>query len=118
MINNIQMLGYGVVALAIMIGVGSIVLQKFGGATAECTRNNNATDIFAYNSTADTCQSNVTGSTTTEDPKDQGWVNTHYLGGQLGTTGLAGWIPAIIAFTIGMLFLGYFMARGGKGRTM
>jgi len=34
-----------------------------------------------------------------------------YLAGQLGSTGLAGWIPAVIAVMIGGLFLAYF---GGK----
>lgn len=37
-----------------------------------------------------------------------------YLLGQLGTSGLAGWTPAIIAFSVGMLFLGAFFV--GKGR--
>lgn len=34
-----------------------------------------------------------------------------YLSGQLGSSGLAGWIPAVIAVMIGGLFLAYF---GGK----
>ena len=34
---------------------------------------------------------------------------TNYLLGQLGTNGLAGWTPAIIAFSVGMLFLGAFL---------
>lgn len=37
-----------------------------------------------------------------------------YLLGQLGSSGLAGWTPAIIALSIGLLFLGAFMV--GKGR--
>jgi len=41
-------------------------------------------------------------------------VTTQYLLGQLGTSGLAGWTPAIIAFSVGMLFLGSFFV--GKGR--
>jgi len=80
MINNIQMLGYGIIGLAIVIGAGSVVLDKFGNA--------------------------VDGTSNT---------TVQYLLTQLGTTGLAGWIPAIIAFVIGMLFLGYFMTTG-KGR--
>ena len=36
-----------------------------------------------------------------------------YLSGQLGSTGLAGWIPAVIAVMIGGLFLAYF---GGKNQ--
>ena len=41
-------------------------------------------------------------------------VTTTYLLGQLGTSGLAGWTPAIIAFSVGMLFLGAFLIKGGR----
>jgi len=41
-------------------------------------------------------------------------VTTTYLLGQLGTSGLAGWTPAIIAFSVGMLFLGAFFIKGGR----
>jgi len=41
-------------------------------------------------------------------------VTTTYLLGQLGQSGLAGWTPAIIAFSVGMLFLGAFFIRGGR----
>jgi hypothetical protein len=34
-----------------------------------------------------------------------------YLGTQLGSSGLAGWIPAVIAVAIGALFLSYFMGK-------
>ena len=48
-----------------------------------------------------------------------GTANTtiQYLLGQLGTSGLAGWTPAIIAFSVGMLFLGAFLiGKGGNRR--
>ena len=41
-------------------------------------------------------------------------VTTTYLLGQLGQSGLAGWTPAIIAFSVGMLFLGAFFIKGGR----
>ena len=41
-------------------------------------------------------------------------TTTTYLLGQLGTSGLAGWTPAIIAFSVGMLFLGAFFIKGGR----
>jgi len=41
-------------------------------------------------------------------------TNTTYLLGQLGQSGLAGWTPAIIAISVGLLFLGAFMTKGGK----
>ena len=44
-------------------------------------------------------------------------TNTQYLLGQLGQSGLAGWTPAIIAISVGLLFLGAFMInKGGKRR--
>jgi len=43
-------------------------------------------------------------------------VTTQYLLGQLGTSGLAGWTPAIIAISVGMLFLGAFMVNKGGRR--
>jgi hypothetical protein len=45
-----------------------------------------------------------------------GVANTtvQYLMGQLGVSGLAGWTPAIIAISVGLLFLGAFLVKGGK----
>jgi len=40
-------------------------------------------------------------------------TNVQYLLGQLGESGLAGWTPAIIAISVGLLFLGAFMIGGG-----
>jgi len=37
-----------------------------------------------------------------------------YLNGQLGQSGLAGWTPAIIAVSVGVLFLGVFFVRKGR----
>jgi len=34
-----------------------------------------------------------------------------YIAGQLGSSGLSGWIPAIIAVAVGALFLSYFMGK-------
>lgn len=34
-----------------------------------------------------------------------------YLAGQLGETGLSGWVPAIIAVAVGALFLAYFVGK-------
>lgn len=41
-------------------------------------------------------------------------TTTQYLLTQLGSSGLAGWTPAIIAVSVGLLFLGAFL--GGKGK--
>ena len=41
-------------------------------------------------------------------------TNVQYLNTQLGQSGLAGWTPAIIAISVGLLFLGAFLARGKR----
>lgn len=43
-------------------------------------------------------------------------TNVQYLLTQMGSTGLAGWTPAIIAISVGLLFLGAFMIGGGRKR--
>lgn len=44
-------------------------------------------------------------------------TNVQYLLTNLGTSGLAGWTPAIIAVSVGLLFLGAFaIGKGGKGK--
>ena len=79
MFDNLSALGYGLVTFAVIIGVGTVILTKFGdsvGGTANTT--------------------------------------VSYLNNQLGQSGLAGWAPAIIAFAVGMLFLGVFMNKGSR----
>lgn len=79
--EQLQALGLGIVVFAIIIGVGSIVLSRFGdsvGGTANTT--------------------------------------TQYLLTQLGTTGLAGWTPAIVALSVGLLFIGAFLFQKGGSR--
>ena len=80
MFENLQALGWGLVGFAIVIGIGSVVLDKFGNAVGG------------------------TANTTIQ-----------YLLTQLGSSGLAGWTPAIIAISVGMLIMGAFMiGRGGR----
>jgi len=114
MFNELTGLGYGLVVFAIIIGVGTIVLYNFTGATANCAGLSACGTGGIWNGTAGEC-SNATA--VCGDPTSASSVNTAYLTGQLGTSGLAGWTPAIIAISVGMLFLGAFMIRGGrKGR--
>jgi len=111
MFDELTGLGYGLVVFAIIIGVGTVVLYNFTGATSNCS---SLCTGGAWNSTAGEC-----GNTTDlcGDPTSASSVNTAYLSGQLGQSGLAGWTPAIIAISVGMLFLGVFMVKGaGKGR--
>lgn len=39
-----------------------------------------------------------------------------YLITQLGSTGLAGWFPVVIALSVGIAFISAFAFGGGKGR--
>lgn len=74
MFDRLQALGIGIISFAIIIGVGTIVLQEFGDAVG-----GTANTTVAYMTT------------------------------ELGQNGLAGWTPAIVAISIGMLFLGMFL---------
>jgi hypothetical protein len=76
MMDVLQSIGYGIVALAVLVVVGLVVLTKLGDATGG-----------SANETAG------------------------YLAEQLGSSGLSGWVPAVIAVAIGALFLSYFMGR-------
>jgi len=108
MFDNLIGLGYGIIVFAILIGVGSVVLFNFGGSVASCP-----TSGFSWNATTATC-TNSTGSS--ETPTGAAYDNTFYLMGQLGESGLAGWTPAIIAISVGLLFLGAFMIGGSKAK--
>ena len=103
--DNLTALGYGIITFAIVIGIGSVVLGRFASSTAECATG------FTWNATAEGCVNVTGGDNQGGNPTT---VNTLYMNTQLGSTGLAGWTPAIIALVIGMLFLGAFMARGGR----
>jgi hypothetical protein len=108
MFNDLTALGYGLVVFAIIIGVGTVVLYNFSNATASCAA------THTYNATSQLC-ANATGGDT-HNPS-QATINSNYLTTQLGQTGLAGWTPAIIAISVGLLFLGAFLVKGGrKGR--
>jgi len=106
MFSNLSNLGYGLVTFAIILGVGSVLLYQFAGTQA-CPA------LYQWNSTANNCYE-IANTSNTQANSGQAYTNTNYLLGQLGTSGLAGWTPAIIAFSVGMLFLGSFFV--GKGR--
>ena len=109
MFDNLTGLGIGLITFAIVIGVGSIMLYNFGG-TIGCTN----ADWPTWNSTTNECSNGTTSFDIA--PNGQSYTNTNYLLTQLGTSGLAGWTPAIIAFSVGMLFLGAFLIGKGKNR--
>jgi len=107
MFDNLSGLGYGLVTFAIILGVGSIVLYNFAGSVGNCPSGSswNSTDNTCWNSTASV------GS-----PSGEAYSSTSYLLGKLGTQsgGLAGWTPAVIAFSVGMMFLGAFFVKKGR----
>jgi len=106
MFNDLTALGYGLVVFAIIIGVGSVVLFNFASATASCPTTGGT---WAYNSTSQLC-----GNGTATATPGYATVNSNYLITQMGQSGLAGWTPAIIAISVGLLFLGAFAF--GRGR--
>jgi hypothetical protein len=103
MIDVLTGIGYGIVALAILVVVGIVVLQKLGDSTAECAAD------YTYTAATRKCV-NASGGDPT-DPTNTAWVSQGYLSNQLGSSGLSGWVPAIIAVAIGALFLSYFMGK-------
>ena len=104
MMNVLQSIGYGIVGFAILVVVGLVVLTKLGDATAECATLN------TYNDSARVCQedANITHQV---DPANSAFTTSGYISTQLGSAGLSGWIPAIIAVAVGALFLSYFMGK-------
>jgi hypothetical protein len=111
MFDKLTAIGYGVVVFAIVIGIGTIVLTNFGSTLATCGTG------FAYTQSVNACVNSSNSSQATVTPTGAGYTNVNALNTQLGTTGLAGWTPAVIAVSVGLLFLGAFMiGQGGKGR--
>jgi len=102
MFNVLTGLAMGVIIFAITIGVGAVVLTKFGGAIAECRAD------LTWNATLDSCASS---NGTSLDPTNTGWTSTQSLITDLGTSGLAGWTAAIIALAVGLLFIGALMGK-------
>jgi hypothetical protein len=103
MMDVLQGIAYGIVGFAVLVVVGLVVLTKLGDSVATC-----ATD-YTYNSTLQKC-TNATGGDPT-DPSNSAWSTSGYISGELGESGLSGWIPAIIAVAVGALFLSYFMGK-------
>jgi hypothetical protein len=84
MIEILTGLGYSIIGLAVMIGIGIVILATLG------------TNVATQSATANSTIQTIAG----------------YLGTSSG--GLASWIPIIIVLVIGMAFLGVFMVRRGR----
>lgn len=117
--EQLQPLALGLVGFAIIVGVGTLILWNFGGSVGQCPIVDGNQSVWNATSTngCDTVNGTV-GATlhngSSVEPSGTAWDTTDYLNTQLGSTGLAGWVPAIIAITVGMMFLGYFMFRKGR----
>jgi len=114
MFNALMGLGWGIVGFAMIIGVGMVVLNRFAGGISACNSSSPT-----YNYTQEWCQNatSISGDAHTYVPDSNGYTSVSTLTDQLGSSGLAGWAPAIIAFSVGMLFLGGFLiGKGNKQR--
>ena len=107
--DNLSGLGYGIITFAILIGIGTILVQKFT-ASVGCPEG------FVFNESYTTATNACYNSTNVSHTVDANTAGTNmlFLNTQLGQSGLAGWAPAIIAFAVGMMFLGVFLARRGR----
>jgi len=108
-------LGYGLGTFFLVVGVVVLVLGKFSTASATCGTAIGGGDatLNTYNATSGLCQnsSGYPGSA----PVNSEFVGLQYGITQLGSSGLLGWTPAIIAIVIGVFFLSYF-GIGGTAR--
>ena len=103
MFNVLTGLALGIVVFAITIGAGVVVLQEFGGAVADCATS------YTYNVTNSLCQEDANISNTASP--SSATQTTNSLNTELGTSGLAGWTAAIIALSVGLLFIGALMGK-------
>ena len=111
MMNALIALGLGIIIFALIAGVGMVVLQNFGQATANCASG------FAYNSSTNSLCCNVTeigktctlGANGTYNPS----TATQTVNTTMGyiTNNLITWIPAVIALGVGLLFIGSLMGK-------
>jgi len=108
MFDNLTGLGWGLVTFAMVIGIGTVVLFNFGGSVG-CE----STAYPTWNATQAKCIASDGNVSNTTDPAGTAYTSINYLTGQLGSSGLAGWTPAIIAVSVGVLLLGAFFV--GKG---
>ena len=118
MINVLTGLGYGIVAIALVIGIGLVVLASIESTVSTCPTGfvfqNNGTATFTTGLCCLTGGDCVSAGNTSTASTAATELRTIY--GYLGTGsgGLASFIPLVIIIVIGLLFLGMFMNRKGK----
>ena len=102
--NALIALGLGIIVFALIVGVGVVVLTKFGDTVAAC---GNSVGGGTYNATSGLC-ANSSGATTA--PTGAAYTTNTTLTGYLSNN-LITWIPAIIALGVGLLFIGALMGK-------
>ena len=106
--NALIGLGLGIIIFALIVGVGTVVLQNFGGSTGNCGTSTCGT-AGAYNFTDGTCWN---ATLTCGAPTGVGYTTTNTIQGYI-TSNLITWIPAVIALGVGLLFIGALMGKKG-----
>ena len=119
MINALTGIGYGLVAFAVVIGIGVTVLGTLSSTISACgtgyTYQSNGSATFSTGlcclSTGAKSDCASIGNYTNPNAGTTviNTINGTYIG-----TNLVGWIPVIIVLVIGMLFLGAFLTKKGK----
>lgn len=107
MIQNLTAIGFAIIGLAIVIGIGIVILTTLSVNVASCP------PLYpTWNGTAQMCQN----ASVFQVGPSQATTQLNTLTGYLGTSsgGLASWVPIIIVLMVGMLFLGYFMSAKGR----
>jgi len=113
-------LGYSIITLSIIIGVGVVLVLQFASTTSSCptgyTYQNNGSTVYTTGlcclSTGWSDCASAENYTNPHPATTQLNTLQEYLG--TGTGGLATWIPLVIIAVIGMWFLGAFMTRRGQ----
>jgi hypothetical protein len=107
-LNVLSAVAFGIITIAVMVGIGIVVLSRLGATDAACATvcgaagTYSATTGLCSNATAANCGA-VSGTA---------YTALNYASTQLGSSGLLSWLPAIIALIVGVFFLTYFM--GGR----
>ena len=107
MTNALTGLAMGIIVMALIVTIGIVTIQKFGDTQASCQTS------YTFNTTQQKCV-NATNEDA-KDPTNTAWVTSNYLNTQLGSSGLSGYVPVIIALFIGVLFIGYFVGKKNAG---
>jgi len=111
MFSNLQELGIGVIGFALIVGVGLIILVGMEGGIGNCPSVDGNTT--SWNMTLGKCNFD-NGNGSVLDAEGVGAVNLRAMQDELGSDGLAGWTPAVIALVVGLMFLGAFVFKGKR----